>query len=352
MIGARSPYYLEIPWNRPSDNAKADSFTLNLFIWVGNNDGDIPNSPQYLQTIYNVEDSTGSVKVDIANLISDFIPTQVITSVETELLDGLNTVWVRRNVEYNVNGDITTELQVTDASTNGYGYGNEGENFQTTKQILSDAFELDAYKNGVVQVPIVRDFFGGVVKLKVNTLPSETTIFQEEVESSQESTEIVSVLNINCKEAEVTGDDCIEVEYGSDTYTIFLRDELKKTPIDVSFLNRYGHLQTMTFFKERRDSLEVSTETYLNRFAQPNTGSHQNTSFNKNGQTSFSIESGFVGESENEILTQMLLSEYVWIGTNPVDVTTTSVQYKTQNNDKLVNYNLEFKDSYTKINSI
>lgn len=351
MILARSPYYKDVPWLRPSDNAKADSFTLELFVWVGDV-ASVPTQPQYSKTIYNVESSSDTLKVGIANLISDFIPTQTTTSTTTEILNGNNTVWVKSQVEYDFEGDITTELIETDFSTNGYGYGYDGENYQPTKTLLSDSQEVDAYQNGYLQVPFLRSQVD-TNKLEVLSMPSETTIFFESVLPTDESTEIVSILNVNCKDI-LDGDTYLEISYGAlnETLCVFIRNEYKKQPYDVTFLNRYGHTQTMTFFKERVDNMSVKGESYQNRFEQPLNGSHQFTDFNINGQDTFTLESGYVTELQNNLVTEMLLSEAVWIGENPINVETKSVQYKTLSNDKLVNYKVRFKNSYTKINTI
>ena len=68
------------------------------------------------------------------------------------------------------------------------------------------------------------------------------------------------------------------------------------------------------------------------------------------------MSTGFVDESINEDITQLLLSEKVYLYENnlmtPVNVTQNSLSYKNRVNDKLVDYVLDFRYSFNIINDI
>jgi len=78
------------------------------------------------------------------------------------------------------------------------------------------------------------------------------------------------------------------------------------------------------------------------------------------GKESITLSSGFLSEEYNEVFKQMMLSEKAWV-TNvvdsveqvlPINVKTGDITYKTSLNDKLVQYTIEFDNSYDTINNI
>ena len=80
------------------------------------------------------------------------------------------------------------------------------------------------------------------------------------------------------------------------------------------------------------------------------------TIFNKRGTEMLKLNTGFYPESYNEIFRQLSLSEEVWIRyegqTLPIIVKTSSLNYKTSINDKLINYTMDVEFAFNKINNI
>jgi hypothetical protein len=68
------------------------------------------------------------------------------------------------------------------------------------------------------------------------------------------------------------------------------------------------------------------------------------------------MNTGFIQESFNEVIKQMMLSEQVWVdnGTEvlPVSLNTSSLQFKKSVNDRLINYTVDFQYAFNKINDI
>ena len=135
----------------------------------------------------------------------------------------------------------------------------------------------------------------------------------------------------------------------------------KFEPYKVTFTNRFGVLQDMYFFKKSVEKMTTKREDYkANTLTSSNTYStsnHTNRDFNIVGNESISLSSGFVSESNNEVFKQLMLSERVWItSTNnqvlPINIKTSSINYKTKLNDKLVEYTIEFDNSYNVLNDI
>lgn len=140
--------------------------------------------------------------------------------------------------------------------------------------------------------------------------------------------------------------------------------ECKFKPHKVTFVNKNGVLDDMYFFKKSTDSMTTKRESYnANTIKADNTYSinqHNKREFNITANSMVKLSSGYLNESSNEKFKQLLLSEKVWITRTfkndelvlPINIKTSSISYKTSLNDKLVDYTIEFKDSYNVINNI
>jgi hypothetical protein len=101
---------------------------------------------------------------------------------------------------------------------------------------------------------------------------------------------------------------------------------------------------------EKYKSAAVSTNGAIN------INKHQFVDYNKNAKLSYTLNTTFLSEEVNSYIQELLVSEYVWLQKDssiyPVNVTSSSVQYKTSLNDKLVNYTLEVEQANDLISTI
>ena len=149
-----------------------------------------------------------------------------------------------------------------------------------------------------------------------------------------------------------------------DTINIVILDECKYEPKKFTFVNKFGVLQDIYFFKKQVNKMNVSKESYNANTLLANytydRSTHTKRDFNIKGNESFTFSSGYLNEEYNEVFKQMMLSEKVWI-TNitdteeqvlPINVKTSNITYKTSLNDRLVEYTIEFENSYNVLNDI
>ena len=149
-----------------------------------------------------------------------------------------------------------------------------------------------------------------------------------------------------------------------DTINIVILNECKYEPKKFTFVNKFGVLQDIYFFKKQVNKMNVSKESYNANTLLANytydRSTHTKRDFNIKGNESFTFSSGYLNEEYNEVFKQMMLSEKVWI-TNitdteeqvlPINVKTSNITYKTSLNDRLVEYTIEFENSYNVLNDI
>ena len=138
----------------------------------------------------------------------------------------------------------------------------------------------------------------------------------------------------------------------------------------IIFINKYGAQQDLWFFLKQTRSLARTNEGYkANTITYPTSGVQYNIQdapnkvFNTQGKQSHTFSSGYYPEFANQFFEELLLSEYIWlekyIGNTskgsikvPVKVKTSSIEYKTSVNDRLVQYTIEFEEAFDFINNI
>ena len=145
--------------------------------------------------------------------------------------------------------------------------------------------------------------------------------------------------------------------------------EPKYNVIDCLFINKWGCWDSFSFIKKSMQKLAITSSQYKRNIGFVDRGplgtstpkysysltDHQKVQYNKNGIKSITVNTGFVDESFNLLLEEMMLSERVYLiiddVVEPVVLNTQNVDFKTSVNDKLINYEVEFNFAYNAINN-
>jgi hypothetical protein len=154
--------------------------------------------------------------------------------------------------------------------------------------------------------------------------------------------------------------DYYDVEVYSTTALIFsqrfyLTCEVKYEPYQLSFINRYGVLDYLTFFKrsDERGTFEQDSyqkSIYNDAFTSPSTSIGKYQSFNVNSRNSYTLNTGFVGQDHDDVIEDILMSESLclridgeWVAVVPERGT---IEYQKNVNQKLINYTMTFTKAF------
>jgi hypothetical protein len=189
--------------------------------------------------------------------------------------------------------------------------------------------------------------------ITVKSYPNNEIDYSIEEPTSIKSGEMVKNIFIDVSEA--VSDEYIEISFNSETITLLIQDECRYTPLDIAFQNKEGALQFLTFFKAKTESLSITSEEFESDRGQPLFGNHQFVTYNVQGKSKFKMNSGFVSEAMNETFKQLMLSERVWSYKNgtytPLKLGSKSLEYKSRQKDRLINYEIEFEYAFNEINN-
>jgi hypothetical protein len=187
----------------------------------------------------------------------------------------------------------------------------------------------------------------------IKSYPDLNIDFSQDLTNEIDSSRVLKNIWVDVSEAGT--DEYIEVTYNGETITLLITDECRYTPIDIAFKNKEGALCILPFFKAQAESLSVTSEEFQSDRGQAIDGFHQYVNFNVQGRTKLKVSSGFVKEEMNEIFKQLFLSEQIWRfdGTNyiPLNISSKSLEYKTRQKDRLINYEVEFDYAFNEINN-
>ena len=374
IINVRSPKYVSI------DDSSLSYAILRLSIWTG------ASSPSPAPIYIIRKSGTQIVFFEIAELIRDYLDTTFNGDYSGQA------VWVTTTLfAYDSNDNEVADDGESFVAFDGYNYFEESRGISIPNPIMITNRKLFVLEDNTFRVPIYTATSPTVTFLKDNEIVG-TTSFTPSNQSS-EQIRYVSIYGYDTnwdsfkeRVLENGGTDyesnkCLEAYFndysigavdkiivsdsdGIQTINVSILEECKYEPKKVTFVNKYGALQDMYFFKKSVEKMNVKKESYKSNILDSNyvynSSNHVYRDFNVVGKESITLSSGFLSEEYNEVFKQMMLSEKVWV-TNivedgeqvlPINVKTSNITYKTSLNDKLVEYTFDFDNSFNVINDI
>jgi hypothetical protein len=243
---------------------------------------------------------------------------------------------------------------------NGYGYFNEGINPELSRHALISSNNVYTPEGTSISIPFYTEDDIEIVYTKDGSQVTEDLASYWNNDSAKAVKYIDFVPNANNSPYDIK-----VYNNGQSTLlkTITLTPvcEPKYSSIKCQFVNRYGVIQTMYFFKKSKESMETEDESYRRNIVSTSSLSYdtkkaQIQRFNVNSRTSVVLSTGFVAEDFNQTIEELFLSENVWITWDSNDTQvipkTKNLDYKTGLNDKLIDYIIDFEFASSKINNV
>ncbi len=379
-INVRSPFYIKA---EPASGTLT-SAQMELYIYTGAK-LTTPTSSELRYTITKTPiDSNNYVVFEISELVRDYLDIEFDGEYDSQC------VWVRPTLTLTKTSGSETPTPVDYIAFDGYGYFHEGTNPELSRGLLLSNNTIFRLNDSNVRIPVFTEdtnsvafYYQGVEKRSITISSSTNTngqidyvtvsgsddsdTYEERVvadggtlESSKCLTDFLNQIDIGLvDEVYVATDDSTEI------VKIFSTEECKYEPYKVTFVNKYGALQDLWFFKKSVESTNVTSEQFKASIFDQSTLSyktyqHQQQAFLAQGKDRITMNTGYVNDDHNAVLEELLLSEQVWYTeiteteekVIPVIPLTKSITYKTSVNDRLANYTVEFEHAFDKINNI
>jgi len=373
IIRTRSPYFIRTPQEA---DVNLSYFQINITVFGG-----LSSSTEICDDLYATYSlqkkplgAENSVSFDISEIVNDHLE-QIFTGTYAA---AKSSIWVTvttsaRESDGTAIGSVTTNTYL---AQEGYNKFKDGVNYTAEPIIMISGTHIQYYVGSTITLPVNAERVVSVAYRKGEAI-TETDTFSDngnqnqKIQYSQFTNTVQQVNN-----AFVTYDD-------SSTLSITLeRIEECKYPVNkITFVNRWGALQDLFFFKKSTESLEATRETF-NRsifearavqldppetpgddcqesltFNTYSTTAHAKKTFNANATESIVLNTGFVNELMNPYFEELMVSEYIWLTDSsaniyPVNLKESSFTKKTSLNDRLINYTMSFDKSFALVNNI
>ena len=375
IIRTRSPFFIRTP---QETNSELSYFQINITVFGG-----LSSSTEQCDDLYATYSlqkkpigSEDSVSVDISEIVNDHL-VQIFTGVYS-VSSAKSSIWVTvatspRKADGSLVDDAVTTSN-TYLAQEGYNHFKDGVNYTAEPIAMISGSYLQYHQGSTITIPVNVERVISI-QWRSGTSTRETDSFADNGNQNQKigyaqfsgSTVLDNIL--------VTYDDSYE-----STITIVPIEECKYPVHKITFVNRWGAMQDLFFFKKSTESLETRSENFnrsifeaRNVVLSPpeegvncdesityntySTTAHAKKTFNSNATESISLNTGFVNELMNPYFEELMVSEYVWLtdSTNtiyPVNLKESSFTYKTGLNDRLINYTMNFEKSFSLINNI
>ncbi len=345
-ILSRSPYFVT------TTHANLAFATIELWLYTGT------------QTTNRPTDATYTMQSTSIDTVATFEIGSLINDKLIQVLDGTyraDGVWVDYQVTQTYsNGTTSTASMEQHFALDGYSYFTDGANFDATQAYYHSTDYIRCFEGQDTQVAINRNYDDGGVEIasvKVKRGTGDIDVYSNSTTTA--SGQVVHYYDVayhaNNTSVKITFDDASSI-----TMPIVYENECKYTPIKAKFINRWGAMEDLWFFKQSKLSSEFKREEYQNNNIQNagtfNINEHQYKQYNITSKEQLEVNSGWVNERYNESFRQLLNSEQVWITYNgdevPVSVDNNSFDYQTSLTEKLINYSLTFKFAYDNLNTV
>jgi len=367
-INIRSPYFVNVT------DTNLTSAILYVYIYTGTQGGGGGYIPIYTlnSTAYNDE-----VTFEISELVRDYLDVTFDGNYTSQM------VWVDYKVTKSISGTpIAPEDRVELGGFDGYGYFEDGANPQNESALMMSNTMLYSLDGDDCIIPVSNELTDYVEFYDSNTLVdiiriSSSTNVNKQIEYLESSESISDgyenrvlrdggvIESLDCIDSEFPNiskfDKAIIYNLLGESTTVNVENisECKYTPHKIIFINKFGALQDLWFFKRSNLTINTKKEEYKANIINNGSysiNSHQNRILRKQGTEKLTLNSGFVTEEYNEVFRQLMLSEKVWINYNnktlPINISSSSLDYKTSLNDRLINYTVQVDFAFDKINSV
>ena len=369
-IFARSPYYIAYTSGSTISNAE-----LKLWIYEGNRTNSRPTNPEYTLSKSNV--ATTELFFEVSELVREFFD----HSLNETSFEGSG-LWVYYELRINGSPAINDTIFAID----GYNYFEDGANADKRIKLAQDTNEIVTKDDYNITIPVSTDddgvasvtflYKGNAVadyQFSVLDADSDSDIvfnyaiygegtYQQRVKANGGIVEDSSCLRKLLKCIDLSPCDTIYVA-GRDGKVQVIKVTRDNNGLqeakEVTFINRYGAKQQMTFLRNSTTRVGVTSDSYNKVIGGVSgisyaydTTKHNRRTYNVKAEESITLNSGFVPESYDEVIRQLLMSEYVWLDGKPVMIITKEQQLKTQLKEKLINYTIDFKYANDIINNV
>lgn len=347
LMLARSNYYLSFPI--------VDETFQNVEMFFRT--GDLTNpltDADYEKKVFRPSVNWEYFDVLVSRFALDFLNPRPVYQDSNGVLSSETGSLVATTLRTQNNEQLSPQERVKDLlTTRGYSNYAQGANYilNSVTGILLTSTMNQIIKGGIIMIPYIND--GTITDIEIfNDINSP--LYNHTLVTSDITEDKIQYLFFD-----TSGIDTTYFSINDEVYFEVI-EECKYTPQNILFLNSFGVFESFTFYKAKTESVSFNEEgEYKNNFVLGgvyDTSRHLYRNGNKNARTSITLNTGYINQEQNEVIKSILNSELVYFNDNgiftPVNIDTKTLNVLSKLNDKLINYSLDFKYSFDRVQNV
>lgn len=336
-----------------------DSVNYKVRIFDGNLFTSLTYPVLYDITKQKLFDGQANVYININNYVREKLEADIVTILNNNYYNGTSipinmSKWVRVDETLLLTGStVDTNINYL-LATDGYLFNDED---QYIPNVLLSGLKRYCRYNQPQNIYYQTNFLVNILYL--DSLGTEVKI------SSDKNLELLNWQYINSL-AVNTAVDWVQYTFNySNSAPITVRYEMYSDcqfePYTLVFKNKWGMLESIPMSRKSITTLNTQSKDY-NRSILDYNGNydinrHTNKQYNVNGYDSWTLNSNWLPEYMNLSLEELMLSEEVWLLDSnneiiPVIKEDQNLTFKTELNDRMIQYTIKVKMSHSKIKNI
>lgn len=336
-----------------------DSVNYKVRIFDGNLFTSLTYPVLYDITKQKLFDGQANVYININNYVREKLEADIVTILNNNYYNGTSipinmSKWVRVDETLLLTGStVDTNINYL-LATDGYLFNDED---QYIPNVLLSGLKRYCRYNQPQNIYYQTNFLVNIIYL--DSLGTEVKI------SSDKNLELLNWQYINSL-AVNTAVDWVQYTFNySNSAPINVRYEMYSDcqfePYTLVFKNKWGMLESIPMSRKSITTLNTQSKDY-NRSILDYNGNydinrHTNKQYNVNGYDSWTLNSNWLPEYMNLSLEELMLSEEVWLLDSnneiiPVIKEDQNLTFKTELNDRMIQYTIKVKMSHSKIKNI
>jgi hypothetical protein len=343
---ARSNYYLTTPITTESN------IDVKMYFRQGNLT-DALGVPNYNKKVLRPSTNWEHFDVLISRFALDFLNPKPVYQTTNGVLSSTAGSVIGTTITTSTNLSVTPAERLANLiTTRGFSsYSDNATYLETASEVLLTSINNQVLKNGVIMIPYIND--GSLTDIEIKN-DANTILFTHTLTEAANVETKIQYLFFNTNG--------LVSSYFSvnDTIIFEVVEECKFTPQDILFLNKFGVFESFTFYKAKENKVDFSQEGEFKNNSvfggAYDITKHLYKSGNKNARETITLNTGYINEKQNEVLRGVLNSEYVFFNNAgtfvPVNVDTKSLSILSKINDKLINYTIDFKESFDTVQNV
>lgn len=348
IVLSRSPYNIVV-----TPPILFDSMTANLYLYKGERVVDQPIEPDYLLSKTVIIAGQNKIKLEVSKIINDFVKnnyTQTLGggSNTTAVNDSL---WCYVEMTMKYLGNPVYYINQTLYAIDGFGYHTELANPSIDTNVLSSITKHIFYIGSTYPLYFKTK---NLTTITVNGVSVPFTYNQNF------NNQVIGMVNIGAYVGATTSFNAVFVySTGTETHSFEVKEECKYAVINCVFKNKFGFWQSIPFNKLSKKTIDFESQDFMpiiSNFGSYSLNTHSKKTFLNNGKEKITANTDFIPEHYNELIKELMLSEFVYLEENgqvlPVNIVKKSFEKKTKLINKLIQYSMDFEYSFDLMNTV